>query len=92
MATDLITYLKLDDVNILKQRFDNLELLVSRYKAQHEYLRRIFTDSIFAAQELDKWREKIEECRVDMNTIVEAIEIINQPEDDDDEMEDDEDE
>lgn len=91
MPTDLITYLRLDDTAILEQRFRNIELCVKQFKAQHDYLQRISSDIEFAKQELAKWREKLDDCKTDMQNIVEAIDILNQPDDDEFETEDDDD-
>lgn len=88
MATDLITYLKLDDTALLEQRFRNIELCVKQFKVQYDYLQRVATDSEFAKQELQKWVDKIDDCKIDAQNIAEAIEILNQP-DDDEEMGDD---
>lgn len=90
MSTDLITYLRLDDTAILEQRFRNIELCVTRFKAHYDYLQRVSSDVEFAKQELAKWKLRIDDCKIDAQNIVEAIDILNQP--DEDEMEDDDDE
>lgn len=92
MTTDLVTYLRLGDTVLLEQRFKNLELCVRQFKIQYDYLYRVATDPEFAQQELAKWKEKLDDCKTDMQNIVEAIEILNQPDEDDEQEYEDDDE
>ena len=92
MPTDLITYCKLGDPLLLEQRFQNIELCIKKFKLQFDYLQRVSVDPEFAKQELKKWQDKIDDCKVDMQNIIEAIEIINDDSEDDEEQDDEEDE
>lgn len=83
-------YVALDDTEILRQRFDSLELLHRVLNGHYEELQQILANPEYAAKKIQWYKVHLEEYERGMKNILQAIACLDQPDEDEEiEYEDD---
>lgn len=90
MAYPLETYVKLQDIPLLEDKFKNLEPFVRIYTKDKEMVERAIKDPEYANTKIAEFQAKLDDLRQDMETILLAIELLKSDELNEEEFEDDE--
>lgn len=91
MSYTLAQYLQIGDPIELERRFDNLRLLATVYKTGYDELRDILANPTSAQHKIDWYESQLGELKQGMQTIIDAIDILKSPENQEEEYDDEDD-
>lgn len=89
MAYPLEIYVKLQDIPLLEDKFKNLEPFVRIYTKDKEMVERAIKDPEYAKTKIAEFQAKLDDLKLDMETILLAIELLKSDELNEEEFEDD---
>lgn len=88
MSYTLAKYLKIGDTIELKRRFDNITLLIKVQMGAYIDVKKLLSDPEYAKRKLEKYEQDLADLKQDAQNIVDAIDILNLPENNEEEDDD----